>query len=57
VIDLIVPLALGLGLTVALNRAAGLGPTLSWLAGAVLAALYGYFRSNDSNRKRKAGAV
>lgn len=49
-IDLILPL--GLAIVAGLLTAKYFGVELGWLAGAVLASLYGYARALNSNRRR-----
>jgi hypothetical protein len=44
-IDLIAPLA------IAIVAAVFIGPAAGWLAGAVIAAIYGFSRAQDSNRR------
>jgi hypothetical protein len=50
-IDFLVPLAIVIGLAATSSVIAGLA-SLGWLAGAVIAGLYGYFRAQQSNERR-----
>jgi hypothetical protein len=52
VVDFVIPI--GIALVVVVVAGAAAAAELGWIGGAVIAALYGYFRSENSNRKLAA---
>jgi hypothetical protein len=50
-VDFIAPLAIAIVASLAVVTLVGAGTELGWLAGAIIASLYGLSRSHDSNRR------
>lgn len=50
-IDALIPLAIVLALTFAVDQLAAVDAIVGLLTGAIVAALYGYLRASDSNRR------
>ena len=51
-IDAIIPLAVAIALTLGFKELASADPTTGFIAGCLLASIYGYLRASDSNARR-----
>jgi hypothetical protein len=59
-IDFIAPIAIAIVVSLVVVKLVGTGAALGWLAGAIIASLYGFTRSQDNNRRLdelEAGAL
>jgi hypothetical protein len=53
-IDFVLPVAITIGLVVMTGALGAAAASLGWLAGAITASLYGYYRAQQSNEVRSA---